>query len=465
MTGILICSYNRPDYLRQCLESIKRADMSQVKTILIIDDHSTDAETIKIINDFELEGVELIKAFSKENRSIKGSLLFGCDLLFNSSDLVINLDGDAIVTRNFVGVLLKHKEQAPNNIITGFNCTTKNKDGSIRHPIMFHGEDYNMKVTVGGINMLFGKAEYDNYVRPALVETIAKGGNWDQKACLNSKKDNLAIRCCVPSVVQHIGVETSSMNHMSGGEPPDMAEDFIMDEPKDYGSRLIVRKVNLGEITHAKLYLPSVTLIAVDDNVEGIIKAADISCRHIEFESVKLLSSMPSADKRVIPIRHLGSKKEYSKFIMKEIVDYIDTDFFMTIQSDGWICDGKKWNDEWLNYDYCGSPWYFHKDGMQVGNGAASLRTRRLHQILKEDESIVPTNDSWIKECQEDHNICRIYRRYLEAEYDIKFAPIEVAEKFGIEAWGRPDKRYNGQFCFHGKNIDFSGAEIDHIPY
>lgn len=123
--GLIITTYNRHQYLQQCLESVKAADLSQISTVLVVDDCSNDPETRRLIDDLDLEGVELIKAFSKENRSIKGSLLFGLDLLFNTCDVVTNLDGDAIVSKDAFNRLLELREKYPGYILTGFNCSTK----------------------------------------------------------------------------------------------------------------------------------------------------------------------------------------------------------------------------------------------------------------------------------------------------------------------------------------------------
>jgi glycosyltransferase involved in cell wall biosynthesis len=224
--SLIITTFERPAYLQRCLDSVRRADLSQVDCVLIVDDCSKDKQTIKLINDFELEGVELIKAFSKENRSIKGSLLFGCDLLFNSCDIVINLDGDAIVAPQFANVLMKLKERFQENIITGFCCFTKNKDGSERHSVLKMADDYTERKSVGGINMLFDVRQYNNWIRPTLVRCIEQGGNWDDHSCRASIASGHRIITSRPSVVQHIGTEFSSMGHSAGGEPPDVATDF-----------------------------------------------------------------------------------------------------------------------------------------------------------------------------------------------------------------------------------------------
>lgn len=456
--GLIITTFNRPAYLQKCLDSVRRADLSQIDTVLIVDDCSTDKETIQLINDFRLDGrVNLIVAFSKENKSIKGSLRFGFDLLFNSHEICINLDGDAIVRKDFIGKLLDLKGRFPSNIICGFNTTVQN-----RNPIISEHEDFFEKKYASGINMVINKEQYDKYILPGLLTPH----NWDFEASKLHEADGKAVIVSNPSVIQHIGIEESSMGHISASEPPDVAQDFVYDEPEDHGTRLMVRNGNHGEISHAKLALPKVTLIAVDDNVGGIIKAADISCRFIDFAAVKLLSSMPSEDKRVIAIRSLGSKKEYSQFLLKEIVDYIDTPHFIVIQADGFIINFKSWTDEYFNYDYCGAVWNF-RDHNRIGNGGCSIRSRRLHEVLKNDPAIVLKNDHIIVNWAEDHNIGYIYRQYLESTHGIKFAPEHICNKFSFEGWGLkpPDNKYNGAFGFHGFSIDFNDANLPYIPY
>lgn len=446
--SLIVCTFNRPQYLNQCFASLLRADLSPLSTVYIIDDHSTDKEAIRLIQEFDVDDVEVIKIRKGKNKGIKDSLAIGYLIAFENSDIVINLDGDGIVRKDFLHVLLGLKKQFPNNIVSGFNTTVKN-----RNPIIEEHETYFKKKYASGINMVINKDEYEDYLLPAISMPI---GNFDFEASKLHMADGKAVIVSSPSVVQHIGVEESSMGHISASEPPDVAQDFFEDALKEDGRYKFGKPVLMG-----------ITLISVDDNVESIIKAADISCMDYDFQKVKLLSCEKSSDNRVVPIRRLGSKKEYSIFMIKELFDYIDTDYFITIQGDGYILDATKFDKYWFNYDYIGSPWHFYDDGYNVGNGGMSFRSKKLHKILKEDPAIVPTNDGIIKEYQEDHNICRIYRKYLEVNYNIKFAPIEVAERFGIEAWNvkPPGNKYSGQFGFHGGSVDFSSASLSHIPY
>jgi glycosyltransferase involved in cell wall biosynthesis len=184
-TGLIITAYNRPHYLKRCLDSIRVANLSSIDTIMIVDDHSTDDETIRLINEFNISNnrVELIKAFSKEKRTVKGSLLFGLDILFKTCDVVMNLDGDAIVNKDFAERLLEMKRNMPDRIITGFNCLTKNLDGTERHKILSVGKGFNLKKSVGGLNMVFDKQQYMKWIQPTLIKSLQNNLNWDDHTC------------------------------------------------------------------------------------------------------------------------------------------------------------------------------------------------------------------------------------------------------------------------------------------
>lgn len=396
--ALLITTYNRPEYLKECLESILRSDTSVLNEILIVDDYSSDTKTIELIKDFcRKKNASWVS--SNKNQGIKNSLLFGCELLFgNGNDLVINLDGDALVRNDFACRLLESHDE--DYTLTGFHCTTKNSDGSERHRIIssFNSLCY-LKESVGGINMCFSKKMYYGFLKQSLLNP----GNWDHEFC----KAVGGVLCLKESVIQHIGF-VSSMGHHN--DIPDVADNF------------------------KPLHLMGVTLVGVDCD-----KTLEYCGRDIKFENVLSLPKMPS-------------KADYNKFMLKELYKFINTDHFLIVQNDGYIANWKAWKWRWLLFDYIGAPWKWYKDNLNVGNGGFSLRSKRLHYILGTDNKIKPENDGLIKNFEEDHNICRIYRKYLELTYDINFATVEIAEEFSIE--GYPTRvQYNGQFGFHGYNV------------
>jgi hypothetical protein len=91
-----------------------------------------------------------------------------------------------------------------------------------------------------------------------------------------------------------------------------------------------------------------------------------------------------------------------------------------------------------LDYDYIGATWPQFDDGLVVGNGGFSLRSRRLLHLLEDDifEAHHP----------EDVAICRTWRKMLEEAHGIRFAPPELASTFSAERSG--DLRET--FGFHG---------------
>lgn len=436
--GIVITLFNRPLYTKQCFDSLKRAIIPDDTQIVLVDDNSIDIEAVKLFDEFHLPHIPILKVKNRMNLGVKGSLTIGVEALFDMGcSLVMNLDNDAIVRNDFISVLLYHRRHAPQNIITGFNCNTKNRDGSERHHILFNGSDFNIKQSVGGLNMLFDKSHYDKYIKPALNDV----GNWDHKACIASMKDGLGIRVTQPSVVQHIGVN-SAMGH--NHDAPDEAIDFKL------------------------LNLPHVTLIGVSGNdIASLEKAAQISTRDIQFGDVKLLSSMDTDSPFAIKTKPIRSKAEYNKFVLKELIDYVDTNYFIIFQPDGFILNAAAWTNEFYKWDMIGAWWNWYKDGMNCGNGGFSFRSKYLHQILKKDHTILSVNDGVIKNFEEDHNICRVYRSYLEKKYGIRYAPKEICDKFSIEAWNvmPPQNKYRGSFGFHSTWVDFSDAQLPYVPY
>lgn len=449
--SLLITTYNRVDYLQQCLKSLGNADLSKIDNVLIFDDCSTDVEVGRVCLEFIQDRPNWTFVKEMRNKGIKNSLLVGCNILFNQSDLVINLDADALVSKNFVTRILGVKEKYPELLVTGFNCNTLNRDGSVRHKVLFKEDKVNFKKSVGGINMCFNKKQYHKWIKPSLEELNT---NWDCETCLRSASESLPIACVEPSVVQHIGYN-SSLGHDAGGEPPDVANDFVEYSIDDWYTEALLNAYK--EYEKARLILPQVTLIGIDClDINRLLKVADKACDQISFGDVKMLSSLPSDDSRVVKIRHISSKEDYSWFVMKELIDYIGTSHFLIIQHDGQVHNPQAWRNEWLEYDYIGAKWAFGDQAHPVGNGGLSLRTRKFQQAVANDEAIIPMNQPGVNfHKEEDHVCCRIFGDYLIERYGIKFAPVEEAEMFSIEAWENPDPVYRGQFGFHGGGIKF----------
>jgi tetratricopeptide (TPR) repeat protein len=189
--------------------------------------------------------------------------------------------------------------------------------------------------------------------------------------------------------------------------------------------------------------LPSVTLCAVDClNPALALRALDICALQCNFGDVVFLSDSASqyelAGCRMIAIPRIGSVAEYSRFVLKELGRYCNTEHLLLVQWDGYIINPHSWRPEFLEYDYIGAPWGWYQDNHRVGNGGFSLRSRRLLDALR-DEDIVDLEP-------EDEAIGRRYRPLLEAKYGIRFAPEEVAQAFSYETIAPS----GDPFGFHG---------------
>ncbi len=191
-----------------------------------------------------------------------------------------------------------------------------------------------------------------------------------------------------------------------------------------------------------KTSLNNVTLICVDCVNHGeAVAAIRKSMAECDFAAVKFITDKPFEFEgiEVINILPIGSKEEYSYFMIKELYKYFDTDYVLVIQADGYVLNGKSWLPEFLEYDYIGAAWLY-SDGRNVGNGGLSCRSKRLQEIVATDPFIEITSP-------EDEILGRLYRGYLEKKYGIRFPSDDLADKFAYEL----RTPIYDTFGFHGK--------------
>lgn len=192
--------------------------------------------------------------------------------------------------------------------------------------------------------------------------------------------------------------------------------------------------------------LNNVTLISVDCiDPETTVKALNYSAREIKFGDVRLLSSHRprnlTSNIRWEEIRKLDIIG-YSHFIARSLYQYVDTEFCLIIQNDGFVLNAGKWTNEFLQYDYIGAPWPAEHIKERVGNGGFSLRSRKM---------LLMTMDFDCEDIAEDYYICGIKRAYLE-EQGIRFAPVQLAGMFSTELEVvECHNDVNNTFGFHGK--------------
>lgn len=223
------------------------------------------------------------------------------------------------------------------------------------------------------------------------------------------------------------------------------------------------------------LELPNVTILAVDCiTPEESIKAINYSCKNIRFKDRILLTSenMASDNIKVIKIDKLNGLNDYSNFMLR-LIEYVDSDFVLVVQPDGYVLNHVKWIPEWLNLDYIGAVWPNEQSWVEiqkankylpvspnppiVGNGGFSLRSRKFLELSYE-----------FVDCEgfgEDAYLCATKRGYMLAN-GIKFAHPSFASIFSRENnlsdWRNPGIHLpEWSFGFHGKNFVNSKELID----
>lgn len=140
---------------------------------------------------------------------------------------------------------------------------------------------------------------------------------------------------------------------------------------------------------------------------------------------------------------------QYSTFVMHSLYAFIDTEFCLIVQDDGWVLDGKNWKPEYYDYDYIGGithgavvgnelklgyTWVEDPVRTLVLNGGLSLRSKRFLEAPNKF-GIVHTPANEIHLWNEDVQLTAIKRRQFEAR-GIKFAPDDVCREFSIEYVG-----------------------------
>ena len=111
--------------------------------------------------------------------------------------------------------------------------------------------------------------------------------------------------------------------------------------------------------------LSNITLVCVDCVNHGeAVAAIRKSMEQCDFAAVKFITDKPFEfeEIEVVNIPTIGSKEEYSHFMIKELYKYFDTDFVLVIQADGYVLNGKSWLSEFLDYDYIGAPWLYNDE-------------------------------------------------------------------------------------------------------
>lgn len=206
-----------------------------------------------------------------------------------------------------------------------------------------------------------------------------------------------------------------------------------------------------GPAPFLDLRSPGVTLICASDiHLNESIRAVRHCLSQASFAKVLFFTSKPVdfPEAQVINIDPLISKEAYSRFCIHQLPQFIDTDYVLICQYDGFIVNTRAWSDDFLNYDYLGAPcWWSSAGGKPViGNGGFSLRSRKLLRCLHDNADLFDCEAHYHPE----DKCISFYKAPFLTTQGIKFAPFDVGANFAWMRW-RDEKAcdYTGSFGIH----------------
>ena len=217
--------------------------------------------------------------------------------------------------------------------------------------------------------------------------------------------------------------------------------------------------------------MKSVTLVGIDGLGKAVnfyIKIFELCNREFKFEKNILFTSAQSRTIDIsdgisidfIQIPKLNYR-EFNEFCLTELNPFVETSHILTVQTDGFVSNGKMWKDEYYEYDYIGQPW-LNPDGKtftnfpwvnsyenSVGEGGFTLRSKKLlESILKIDRNTI--KNSVHSGVNEDVFISSYAREFLKSE-GCKFATPEIGSEFCAGMRDFNFDKLESSFGFHAQ--------------
>ena len=198
----------------------------------------------------------------------------------------------------------------------------------------------------------------------------------------------------------------------------------------------------------------SLTIVAIYGHTDGqesipaIRKSlAELSGSRGLLISIKEPTGLPSNIKwqKILPMDYRG----YSLFLMFCLHNFINSEYCLIVQHDGWIINGKNWSDKFFEYDYIGAPchaafvgnqlipsyqWVGNSAAIVIQNGGVSLRSKKYLEAPSHLGALYYFTEVAVLQ-NEDVQLTGIFKTILE-ESGIRFAPEKIAKNFSLEYAG-----------------------------
>jgi hypothetical protein len=219
-----------------------------------------------------------------------------------------------------------------------------------------------------------------------------------------------------------------------------------------------------------KLKLPNVTAVCMQGygpekdmlykNVcDRLRMALPYMLRFFEFKEIILIAP---EDLNIEGITYHHTKpltyNEYQSWRLHQMSDYVDTEFCLMFQDDGFPLNPDMWRDEFFEYDYVGAPitkdmGILYKEEM-IGGGGFTLNSKRLLEFTKK----IPQPNEYGFYVNEDTSIAVAYRDEI-VSLGMKICPHTIARHFSIQNPIDDQVSLYNTFGFHGRDQKLETVE------
>jgi hypothetical protein len=207
-----------------------------------------------------------------------------------------------------------------------------------------------------------------------------------------------------------------------------------------------------------------ITIVSICGDHDGFIAIPSIlrSSKALPGSKGLLLSiSRPESLPEGITWRKIPplNRQQYQLFSIYFLASFIETDFALIVQADGWAFNQGAWTDDFLEYDYIGAPnegglikpktdddpgfrwdgmlvrgdweWMKEENQIMVLNSGFNLRSKKFLHMPRDIGLPYVFDDNPVRQ-NDDIQLC-IFMRSKLIDAGIKFAPIEIAKIFAFE--------------------------------
>lgn len=188
--------------------------------------------------------------------------------------------------------------------------------------------------------------------------------------------------------------------------------------------------------------LPRVALAIADTQSYVLANNAIQACTmRFDFKQVYVFTDAPQhwPQYQTVSVPKMRGIEDYNRIILDELPKWIEEDFCVICQFDGFILDASAFSQDFYNFDYIGAVWPDYPND-RVGNGGFSWRSKKLMQAVATLSHLRQPGEA------EDLFICRRLRPELEARYGCVFADEQTAQRFSYEIIPHSQS----SFGFHG---------------